>query len=123
MEDEFFGHRDPFSGEPVGDKDEWLPEDFALAKAAQAIETYTDSNGLRQWQKEDPLKVIDAERKIDPFRAAVERRTSGKKYKAAPGEYWVPVVGAERPGNKPWSYQEWVESIHAKIEEENPPDN
>lgn len=111
MRDEWFGWRDPFSGEPVGEKDDWTDWDFALVAAYETIEAFTDQNGIRQWQKEDPKRLIDAEKKIDQFQAAIARRTKGsakKPYKPEDGEYWVPVVEAERPGNKPWTYAEWV---------------
>lgn len=122
MRDEWFGWRDPFSGEPYGDRTEWTEWDFALVAAFQTVEAYTDQNGIRQWQKEDPEALIDAERKIDKFQAAVARRTKGsskKPYQPQDGEYWTPVVEADRPGNKTWTYEEWVADKTEKMVSES----
>ena len=110
MEDEWFGHRDWWTGAPEGDRTEWVDWDFALVAAFSAIEAYTDSNGIRQWQKEDPEQRIDALRKIDPFNEGVDRIKGSKNYKAKPGEYFVPDMKTARPDKSFWSYQEWVES-------------
>ena len=94
MADDWFGHRNPFTGEPMGDRDEWIMWDYLLASVDQLIEDWTDSNGLYRWEMEDPKDrvQVDAVRKIDRFEAAKQRRTGGKNYKPRDGEYFVPKV-------------------------------
>ncbi|MCK9599198.1 MAG: hypothetical protein M0R06_09170 [Sphaerochaeta sp.] len=110
MEDEWYGHRDWRTGEPEGDRTEWVDWDFALVSAFSTIEAYTDQNGIRQWQKEDPEERIDAIRKIDPFNAGRDRIVQSKNYKAQPGEYFIPDMKTARPNKEFWTYQDWVES-------------
>ena len=111
MNDDWFGHRDPLTGAPLGDKDSWIEWDYRLANVDQIISDWTDQNGLHSWEVNDPKRrvQVDAVRKIDQFEAAKQRRTSGKRYKAQPGEYFVPKVWKtteEWPG-----FLEYVESL------------
>jgi len=91
--------------------DEWIPWDYALAHAFQTVEDLTDDNGILVWEKEDEAVEIDAVRKIDKFRAALDRATAGTKnkpYKPQPGEYFVPKVWSRRSDGSIQSYSEWV---------------
>ena len=118
MRDDWYGHRDWFTGEPEGDKDEWLDWDHALADAFQHIESFTDSHGLLIWEREDEAVVVEAVRQIDPFEAAKEITTSGKNYKPQPGEYFVPRLKSRRSGGGFQTYEEWVlKDIAAKLED------
>lgn len=113
MWDDWYGHRNPLTGVPTGDQDEWIAWDFALAQAYQTIEYYRDQNGIFQWQKDDPLENIAATRKHDPYQAAVDLMTRGtekKPYKPTPGEYFVPDVKVRNGAKRDmWTYSDWVE--------------
>ena len=129
MWDDWFGHRHPLTGEPVGDKDEWTAWDYSIAQAYQTAEYYQDSHGIFQWQKDDPLEDIAAIRKVDVYQAAVESMTKGsakKPYQPTPGEYFIPDVkvrsGAKRPM---WTYSDWLSNklneMRDKIDIDPPP--
>lgn len=95
MRDDWYGHRDPITFSPAGDKDEWLDWDHALVDALQTIEDYSDQYGLLAWELADPHVEVDAVKKIHPFEAARDRQTQGsanKPYKPEPGEYFLPDV-------------------------------
>lgn len=126
MRDDWHGHRRISNGLPLGDREEWTEWDHTLLDAFQTIEDYTDEYGLLVWQREDEAVVIDANKKIHPFKQAVERRTAGsdrKPYKAEPGEYFVPHIQSRRKdenGNEViQSYREW---LTREIEANNAPD-
>lgn len=118
MQDDWYGHRDWLTWKKRGDKDEWTKWDFALVNALQTIEDFSDDNGILAWEKEDDNAVIDAVKKIDPFREAVEDRTSGKNYKAANGEYFVPHVYAFGD-TELQTFGEWISK---PVEDEEPDD-
>lgn len=110
MEDDWYGHRDPLTGAPTGDRDEWIGWDHTLVNAYQLIQDFTNEHGLLIWEVDDPKERVTvlAERKIDKFKAAVESRTGGKKYKALKGEYFVPKLDLRA---KEWpTFDEWVQS-------------
>ena len=110
MEDDWYGHRDPLTGVPTGDRDEWISWDHILVNAYQLIQDFTNEHGLLIWEVGDPKERVTvlAERKIDKFKAAVESRTGGKKYKALKGEYFVPKLDLRA---KEWpTFDEWVQS-------------
>lgn len=112
MRDDWFGHRDPLTGEPLGDRDEWLDWDHALAYAFQTIEDYSDSAGLLQWQLDDEAVEVNAIRKINKFQAAVDVMTKsrgGKPYEPKPGEYFVADLFTRRADGHIQTYREWVE--------------
>lgn len=112
MHDDWYGHRDPFTGDPKGDKDEWLEWDFLLLETLQMIEDHTDEYGLLVWEREDEAVVIDAEKRIHKFKAAIEDRTRGtekRPYKPRPGEYFVPDLYSRRPDGSIQTFREWVE--------------
>lgn len=111
MRDEWFGKRNPLTGEEYGDKDEWIDWDFALANAFQTIEASTDSNGIYFWEKDDPAGDITAKRKVDPFRNSIDRITGAKNYKPQPGEYYIPVLRStsSKRNNELFTYEQWVE--------------
>lgn len=112
LADEWAGWRDPFTGEPNNDNaSEWTEWDFLLVQAYQTIEAYTDSNGIRKWQKDDPEERISALRKIDPYQAEIDRITRKKNYKPDPGEFFVPDLKTGREDGKFWTYTEWMDSI------------
>lgn len=116
MGDDWFGHRDPFTGEPVGDKDEYLTWDYALMNAFQTIEDYTDQkSGLPVWELDDEAVYVDAVRKTNKFQQAIDEATRGSKtkpYQPSPGEYFVPDMNTRRKDGegKPvfQTYSEWV---------------
>lgn len=91
---------------------EWLDVDYALIEALQIIEDHTDPNGLLIWVAEADNVDIQAVRKISKFDSARERRTTGTKYKAQPGEYFHPQVDLIR-GEYP-TYRGWLDE---KIQE------
>lgn len=91
MRDDAFGHRDPFTGEVVGDKDEWTAWDYLIADVAQLIEDCTDENGFLVWEKdtgqEEPTAIIATLRRD---RAAYTRQVFEKQNADAlskPGAY------------------------------------
>ena len=94
MADANFGHTDPFTGELYEDADGWTDWDFLLVQADQLIRDWTDQNGLLAWEVNDHKQRVRvlAERRIDQFEAAKASITSGKRYKARPGEYFVPKL-------------------------------
>lgn len=115
MRDDWFGHRRVSNGLPIGDKDEWIEWDHVLIDVFQTIEDYTDEYGLLVWQREDEAVVIDAKKKIHPFKESVDLATKGsekKPYKPEPGEYFVPEMWSRKKdadGNELiQSYREWL---------------
>lgn len=110
MADDWYGHRNPFTGEPEGDRDEWVEWDHLLANAFQTIEDFTDpDSGILQWKLDDPAVDIVAEKYIHKWHEAVEARTSGKNYKAAHGERFRPVIESRRKDGSTWGIKEWIE--------------
>lgn len=117
MGDDWFGHRNPFTGEPMGDRDEYLRWDWALLNAFQTIEDYVDpKSGHPIWELDDERVEVDALRKINKFQKAIDNRTKGsdkKPYKPLPGEYFVPEVYSrekDENGDDVFpTYREWVE--------------
>ena len=117
MRDDWFGHRNPFTGVETGDREEWTSWDHLLADAVQVISDYSDSNGILRWIHDDEAVEINANKKIDKFEAAKAIATSGSKYKAAPGEYFVPDVFTRRTvdGVEVYqTYRQWIEAEAAK---------
>lgn len=122
MGDDWHGHRDPITKEPVGDKEEWIDWDYALIRALQTIEDFTNEHGLLVYEVDDPKErtYVDAKRKIDKFDKAREQLTSAKNYKAAPGEKFVPDIGL-RPGVKEWpTLEEYIDHEIQKAKENEP---
>ena len=122
MGDDWFGHRDPLTGESRGDRDEYTSWDYALQNAFQTIEDYTDSrSGLLMWEIEDERAVVDAVRRINKFEQAVALTTAGtekKPYKPRPGEYFVPKMWSrESDENGDDVYQTMREWIEQQIED------
>ena len=108
MHDPFYGHRDSFSGD-VEREPFWLDWDYALATALQTVEDYTDAEtGQLVWVEQSSRVTFDAQRYTKKSIAAIDRKTSGKNYKAQPGERWraKPVVmdGGDLP-----TMREWIE--------------
>lgn len=116
MQDKWYGHR-THKGEKVGDPDEWIRWDYSLAAALQIIEDSTDRHGLLAWEIEPPYIEVEAIKRIDKFQAAVDSRTSGKKYKPEQGEYFVPRI-LPRAGRKPPLYSEFLEERRKEFEKE-----
>lgn len=118
MGDDWFGHRDPLTGDPVGDKEEYLSWDWALLNAFQTIEDYTDQkSGLLSWEMEGEGVEVDAIRKVNKFQAAIDNATRGtekKPYKPRPGEYFVPEMFSRKQdgdGNDVFpTFREYVQS-------------
>lgn len=117
MGDDWFGHRNPRTGEPRGDKEEYTRWDYALMSAFQTIEDYTDpKSGLPIWELDDERVVVSAVRRINKFDQAVALRTAGKKnkpYTPIPGEYFIPHVECreknEDGSDKFQTITEWIQ--------------
>lgn len=122
MGDDWFGHRDPLTGRPMGDRTEYTRWDWALANAVQTIEDFTDEkSGLPQWELDDERVVVDAVRKVNKFQRAIDERTKGtpkKPYKGVPGEYFIPEVHSretDEEGNEVFpTFREWINKNVAK---------
>lgn len=116
MRDEWFGHRNPLTGAPMGDREEYTSWDFALLEALQTVEDFTDQkSGMPVWEIETPWVDVNAVRKINKFQAAIDNATRGtekKPYKPRPGEYFVPELYSRKlddDGNEVfWSFKEWA---------------
>lgn len=116
MRDDWYGHRDFFTGKPAGDKDEWTRLDYLVIEAYQIVEDITDETGMLIMDQDDEAVTVGAVRKINKFRAAIDNATKGsekKPYKPRPGEYFVPDIKTRRSGDKRITYTEWRE---AKLE-------
>lgn len=110
---------------PFGDRDEWTDWDYALIDVFQTIEDYTDEYGILAWQRDDEAVVIDAKKKIHPFKQAVDQVTAGSEkrpYKAEPGEYFVPDIYSQRKDENGkeviQTYSEWIKAL-SEVEEES----
>lgn len=121
MGDDWFGHRDPLTFEPQGDREEYTSWDWSILNAFQTIEDYSDKHGLLVWEIDDERVVVDAIRKTDKFQRSVDERTKGtdqRPYKPIPGEYFVPAVHSrefDENGNEVFNtFREWVEKSIAK---------
>lgn len=103
-------NRNSFTGEPDAPHDQWNEWDFALAESRQLIEDYTDKHGHLIFERDSDEVAVDAIKKVDKAQAAIDKKTSGKKYKAGPGEYFVTELwlarGKEWPTLKSWMEQE-----------------
>lgn len=120
MADDWYGHRDPFTGLPEGDKDEWLEWDYLLLNAFQTIEDFTDpDSGILQWKLDDPAVEVTAVKYIHPWHEAVEARTGGANYKAAPGERFRPVINSRRKDGSTWDIKTWFEEKAKEATEED----
>lgn len=109
MGDDWFGHRNFLTMKPQGDRDEWIEWDYILVRLLQTIEDWTNEHGLLVYEIDDPMErtFVDAVKKIDKFEAAKHHRTSGKKYKPTPGEYFIPEI---KKRSKEWpTMREYVE--------------
>lgn len=122
MRDDWYGHRDPFTGNPVGDREEWLEWDFLLLDTLQIIEDSTDEYGLLAWEVADEAVEVDARKRIHKFRAAIDRATSGsanKPYKPQPGEYFVPQLFSRRSDDSIQTRREWIEKMAVEGEKDS----
>lgn len=117
MKDRWFGHR-THKGEKVGDPDELTRWDYALISALQIIEDSSDRNGLLHWQTDADWVDVEAVKKINKFDAVVARATSGKKYKPAHGEYFVPRLKSRSKELGIPTFQEYQETRRKELEEE-----
>lgn len=118
MSDDWFGHRDPRTGEKFGDRDEWISWDHHLVTAYQTIEAYTDRNGNLRWELEDEAVYVDAVPKIDKFEEAKDLITGAKNYKPTPGEYFVAEVKTRRSSGHIQTFPEYLEAQRKKTLEE-----
>lgn len=122
MGDDWFGHRNPLTGDKVGDREEYLTWDWALLNAFQTIEDYTDSDsGLLTWEMEGEGVDVDAVRKVNKFLQARDNATKGSKnkpYEPRPGEKWYPRMYSRKRdenGNEVFpTLREWIEEQVAK---------
>lgn len=78
--------------------------------AVQTIEDFTNEDGILAWEIEEDGVRVDALKKINKFQAAKQRKTSGKTYKATPGEYFVPSIRPPLGKEKHQTIKEWRES-------------
>lgn len=100
------------SGDKIGDRDQWIKWDYALVGALQVIEDNTTSSGHPSWVVESERVDVLAVKSIDKFQAAIDRKTSGTKYKASPGETHraeIKLLGGEYP-----TYREYIEGLIEK---------
>lgn len=118
MRDDWHGHRDPFTGDRVGDRDEWIEWDHLLADTYQLIEDYTDpKSGLLIWEIEDEDVVVDAHAKVNKFQEAIDEKTNMKNYKPANGQYFVPHMYSRRKDeNGVRQYQTFREWLAKEVE-------
>lgn len=110
MRDDWYGHRDPFTGTPGGDKDDWLLWDYLLMEAFEVVERITLSDGSFVMDQDDDYVEIQAIRSTDKFQAAVDGIKSGKNYKPRPGETFKPRIVTRRADKKMMLYSEWLET-------------
>lgn len=113
MRDDWFGHRDPFTSEPSGERDEFTHWDFLLMEALQIVEDITDETGMLVMDQDDEAVVVTAVRKKNKFKAAIDNKTKGspnKPYVPQPGEYFIPDITTRRSGGDRMSYTEWVKA-------------
>lgn len=100
MGDDWYGHRDPLTFAPMGDKEEYLSWDWALLNAFQTIEDYTDGeSGLPIWEVEGEGVEVDAVKKVNKFKASIATQTQGtekRPYKGRPGEYFIPKMWSRK---------------------------
>lgn len=107
MQDEWFGHRDPFTHQPVGDKDAWTSWDFLLSNVYQLIEDFTDQHGFLLWEVEDKHEraIIETSIEVDRVEQAIklksENKQTAKQMAATPGAYIKPKI-VLRKGVKDW---------------------
>lgn len=103
MRDPLFGHRDPFTGEGIRDRDEWTEWDFVIVAAFQLVNDLTNQHGLLVHEVDNERMDVEAIKGHDKFQAAIDRATKGhpkKGYKPDPGETWKPRLrlrGGEWP--------------------------
>lgn len=122
MGDDWFGHRDPLTGRPMGDRTEYTRWDWALANAVQTIEDFTDDkSGLPQWELDDERIEVYALKRVNKFQQAIDestRGTAGKPYKPKPGEYFIPEIHSrqvDEDGNEVFpTFREWIDKNAAK---------
>ena len=114
MADDYFGHRNPFTGEPQGNPDEWIEWDHFLVTADETIEAHTDQHGLFRWETVDDAVIVNAVRKIDKFEEAKTLITSVKGYKPRAGEYFVPEVKSRRSSGEIQTFPEYLEAQYEK---------
>lgn len=109
MRDDWFGHRDWFTGEPTGDREEWTTADFLLQEAFDVVENITLPDGSFVMDQEDDAVQVQAIRYTDKFQQSVDQITQGKNYKAKPGEKFRPRVITRRSDKKMPLYSEYIE--------------
>lgn len=119
MQDDWFGHRNPLTNRPQGDKDAWIDWDHALVSAFQTAEVFTDQDGIYRWDMDNDYVVVDAVRKINKFHEARDLITSGKRYNPRPGEYFVPDVKTRHSSGELPTYLDWVEEQREKDKDPN----
>lgn len=103
MRDPLFGHRDPFTGKGIRDKDEWTEWDFTIVSAFQLVNDLTNKHGLLVHEVDNERMDVEAVKDTDKFQAAIDRATKGtpkKGYTPSFGETWKPRLklrGGEWP--------------------------
>ena len=109
MGDPYFGHRHYRTGEPLKSrsKDEFTAWDYALIRAFQVVEDFTDKHGLLVWETDSDRVMVNAVKKQDKFQAAIDRLTNKKNYKSSPGEVFAPKL--ELRGGEWPTFTEYIE--------------
>lgn len=117
LQDPYALHRryweDDWEPDPVGDT-AWTDWDFALDKAFQIIEDYTDAqNGQLIWWDQSPEVRWEVRTRSSGHDAAVERKRrsmeeAGKEYEPGDSPYAVPVF--DNPDNPP-TMLSWLEML------------
>lgn len=99
-----FGHTDPFTGLIVGNADDWIDWDYALASAWQLHEDMIDVNrGLPIHHIQSKRVKVVAELYTDKIDEAIDKAQAakGENWKPKPGQHWIPrlktVDGGELP--------------------------
>ena len=111
MRDSQFGHLRGGTG--------WTEWDYVLIQALRTIEDNTDDSGLLIWERESDRVDVQATRKVNPFKRAIDAKTKGtakKPYKPLDGEYFTPDVklidGDEWP-----TYREYIDNEVKKAQD------
>lgn len=118
-QDEWYGHRNHFTGEPEGDREEWVPWDFILAQAYQLVTDFTNQYGFLEWESDDPYGVVTVvpELKIDKVEQSLElgkkNRDTARRLERVAGSKLVPRLKKKK--DKEWpSHVEYFKYLAEK---------
>lgn len=124
MRDDWFGHREPLTGKPTGDRNEWVAWDFRLMQVFQLIEDFTDTHGFLAWEVDDPKGrvIVETTREVDRVQQAIdisEKKKENKDFLAkVEGSYLAPRL-TKRNKNTDWpGHEEFFEYLAEKYGDE-----